>query len=94
MSSPPVSASIPNENSESGAMTWQPIETAPKDGTRFIGRRSYADRYTGALRYEKRRTWFGKTSHIPLYGWCHGRDVENIDLWQTTHWKPLAEQQP
>jgi len=68
---------------------WQPIETAPKDGTRFTGRRTSVARYTGKLLYQKRKTWFGKTSHIPLYGWCHGRDPENIDLWQPTHWKPI-----
>lgn len=73
-------------------MSWQTIETAPKDGTRFMGRKSEPDRYTGKLRYTKRRTWFGKTSHVPLYGWAHGCDVEDIDLWQPTHWMPLPEQ--
>lgn len=68
---------------------WMPIETAPKDGTRFLGRRTSVDRHTGRLRYNVRRTWFGKASHVPLYGWCHGRHVENIDLWQPTHWQPL-----
>lgn len=68
---------------------WQPIETAPRNGTHFLGRGKRACRYTGKLLYTKRRTWFGKTSHIPMYGWCHGRDVENIDLWQPTQWKPL-----
>ena len=73
---------------------WKPIETAPKDGTRFIGRSSYVVTTgmlgpLGKLRYLKRKTWFGKTSHVPLYGWCHGRDVEDIDLWNPTHWMPL-----
>lgn len=57
---------------------WQDIATAPKDGTRF----------TGKLRNTRRRTWYGKVSHVPIYGWCHGRDVENIDLWRPTHWLP------
>ena len=72
-------------------MTWETIEIAPRNYVRILGRRSYKDRYTGKLRYEKHKTWWGKTSHVPLYGWCHGRDVENQDLWFPTHWKPLAE---
>lgn len=69
---------------------WRDIATAPKDGTRFIGRGAVVDRRTGKLRhYLKRKTWFGKASHVPLYGWCHGRHVENIDLWQPTHWRAL-----
>lgn len=62
-------------------MAWQDISSAPRDGTHFTGRKGT----------RKLRTWWGKTSHVPLYGWCHGRDVENIDLWQPTHWKPRGE---
>lgn len=68
---------------------WRQIEDAPRDGTVVLGRRTYADRYTGVLRYQKRRTYWGKTSHVPLYGWNHGRDPEDQDLWQPTHWQPL-----
>jgi len=75
-------------------MKWQPIETAPKDGSRFAAKgvrygtgRNFMDRY--GVRYKLQRiTWWGKTSHVPLYGWCHGR-VENVDLWEPTHWRPL-----
>ena len=70
---------------------WQPIETAPKDGTRIIGRRSYAERYTGRLRYERHKTFWGKTSHVPIYGWNYGRDVEDQELWEPTHWMPLPD---
>ncbi len=56
---------------------WRDISCAPVTGMRFIGRRGRVERIT----------WHGKTSHIPLYGWCHGRDAENIDLWEPTHWK-------
>ena len=60
---------------------WRPIETAPKDGTLFLG----TNERSGACCV----TWFGKTSHVPLYGWCEGVDGEDIDLWWPTHWMPL-----
>jgi hypothetical protein len=62
-------------------MIWQPIETAPKDGTRIVG---MLKKYGVQVR---RVTWWGKTSHVPLYGWCHGR-VEETDLWEPVYWKP------
>ena len=62
---------------------WKPIETAPKDGTWFWGLR-------GIL---AQRTQWGKTSHVPLYGWCYVRDPDrddpDYDLWQPTHWQEL-----
>lgn len=60
---------------------WQPIETAPRDGTPFLA----AHEMGGVISI----TWYGKTSHIPLYGWCQGDDPEDIDLWHPTHWMPL-----
>lgn len=68
---------------------WDSISTAPKDGTRFLGRTSKPDPYRNyRMGYCKRITWFGKTSHVPLHGWCYGR-VENVNLWEPTHWKPI-----
>ena len=74
---------------------WQPIATAPRDGTHITGRESLGSKLVTLRgkevelrRWRKRKTWWGKTSHVPLRGWCHGRDVENIDLWQPTHWRP------
>lgn len=62
---------------------WQSIETAPKDGTLILGLR-------GLL---AQRTQWGKTSHVPLYGWCFVRDHEDedpdYDLWEPHHWMPL-----
>ena len=65
---------------------WQPIETAPKDGTFIIGRRGYDIHIT---------SW-AKTSHVPLYGWCWclEDDVENFDLWEPTHWIPDDDPPP
>ena len=68
---------------------WMGIAVAPQNGTRFIGRRRHIERYTGKMRYQTRITWWGKTSHVPLYGWCHGR-VEDVDLWEPQIWKPLT----
>lgn len=57
--------------------TWLPIASAPTDGTRIIGKAGRTIRVT----------WYGKTSHVPLYGWCYGRDVEDIDLWEPAQWR-------
>jgi hypothetical protein len=62
-------------------MDWLAIETAPKDGSRFLA--VHAKSCVIAI------TWYGKTSHVPLYGWCEGEDCEDVDLWQPTHWMPL-----
>lgn len=70
-------------------MGWQVIDTAPKDGTWILGRRPRIERYTGILRYEKHKTFWGKTSHVPLYGWNYGRNIESMNLWEPTHWQPL-----
>lgn len=70
---------------------WRPIETAPKDGTRFLGRIAYVPgNGDWKMRYHTFVTWWGKTSHVPLYGWCHGR-VENVDLWEPDRWQPLTQ---
>lgn len=68
---------------------WQVIDTAPKDGTRILGRRTRVDLYTGELRYLKRKTFWGKTSH-GFYGWNYGRNIESANLWEPTHWQPLT----
>ena len=69
-------------------MRWQPIETAPRDGTRIMARGPAGNVIRPQVR---RQTWWGKTSHVPLYGWCwmrHAQDFENVDLWNPTHWRP------
>jgi hypothetical protein len=66
-------------------MEWQPMETAPRDGTDIIV-------WDGEIRT---LTHWDKASHVPIYGWltlvCH--DPEDMDLMDPTptHWMPLPE---
>ena len=59
---------------------WRDMESAPRDGTRFL---AVVD---GAVRIV---SW-GKTSHIPLYGFCLAdQGVEEYDLCTPSAWMPL-----
>ena len=59
---------------------WQPIKTAPKDGTRFLSV------YGGQTRVVQ----YGKTSHVPLWGFCLAdQGVEEFDLVDLSVWMPL-----
>jgi hypothetical protein len=59
---------------------WQPIASAPKDGTRILVP------YEGHTRVA---AW-GKTSHVPLYGFCLAdQGVEDFDLVTVELWQPL-----
>lgn len=59
---------------------WLPIETAPKDKGCLIGL------VNGSVRFIR----WGKTSHVPMYGWCLAdQGVEDFDLCDPTHWMSL-----
>lgn len=61
---------------------WQPIETAPKDGTHFIG---VVQGFTPAEAhwdYEK-EIWFDDSLEDP--------GTNGIGTWDLTHWIPMPE---
>jgi len=63
-------------------MGWQPIKTAPKDGSRFL---AVVD---GVVRFAA----YGKTSHVLMYGFCLAdQGAENFDLCEPIYWRPLPE---
>lgn len=61
------------------AQQWLPIKSAPKDGNCFL---AVVD---GTVRQV---TW-GKTSHVPLYGWIYADQGEETDLCEPTYWMPM-----
>lgn len=65
-------------------MPWKPIDTAPKDGTRILARSSQV--IAGHKIKMMMETLWCKTSHVPLYGWNYGNDVENMEMWEPQEW--------
>lgn len=62
-------------------MDWQPMKTAPK-GERIL---AAVDGWTRIVRW-------GKTSHVPMYGWCLAdQGAEDFDLCDPECWQPLPE---
>ena len=63
-------------------MSWQPIESAPKDGTVII--------VSGGIAYWRERLnhWEGPSGWYTLTG-CEypGKPIQ----WNVTHWQPLPE---
>lgn len=67
---------------------WQPMSEAPKDSPRRL--LAVVD---GAVRFIK----WGKTSHLPLYGWCLAdQGPEDFDLCEPMCWmhKPSPPEAP
>ena len=61
---------------------WQPIETAPKDGTRVL---AVTNEYDGVLIVSWRKAWFG--NKVGEMAWF---DDEDYDTYiNITHWMPL-----
>jgi transcriptional regulator with XRE-family HTH domain len=59
--------------------TWRLIDDAPRDGTQILGRRVWADKYTGKLHYEKHATVWRDGA----WRWGSVRSV-----WYPTQWTP------
>jgi len=58
---------------------WLPIETAPRQ-------RRFLALVDGLVRFV---AW-GKTSHVPMYGWCLvDQGAEDSELCEPTHWMPF-----
>lgn len=64
-------------------MTWQPIETAPKDGTSILT-------FTNRVSHGVMVHYWGRISSYGPSGWLtHPVSINHID--QPTHWMPLPE---
>lgn len=60
---------------------WQTMDNAPID-----------ERILASVDGEVRLVQFGKTSHVPIYGWCLAdQGAEDFDLCFPTHWMPLPK---
>lgn len=59
---------------------WQPIETAPKDGTTIL-----------AVRDENPRCGYSLISFDEEFGWCglNADHEKRVALHQPTHWIPI-----
>lgn len=73
---------------------WQPIDTAPKDGTRFLAYSSTSGKLF-VCRWEERPL---KGGHWTVYldgedGWIYhlGKDPQWLVVKPVTHWMPLPE---
>ena len=61
-------------------MEWRDISSAPKDGTRVLA----------VVDGDVRVVSWGKTSHVPIYGFCLAdQGPEDFDICDPTHWMPL-----
>jgi hypothetical protein len=60
---------------------WQPIETAPKDGTLILA--------IDGLKMIARPSWYFAPSS-QTFGWLK----DNGRYWKPTHWQPMPELSP
>lgn len=64
-------------------MEWQPIETAPKDGTHFI---AYLPEFDGLNNACQVECWFSKKGLENVY-----ETIPEFEQYYPTHWMPLHQ---
>jgi hypothetical protein len=67
-------------------MTWQPIETAPKDGTWVLLYDKRSD-LAEVAQWDSDKTYF---DDCPIYGWHTANGIDYMTL-TFTHWMPMPE---
>lgn len=68
--------------------TWQPIESAPRDGTRIL----VWDGYTQFVAWWGERSLWSRQADAWVYGECGGEYNSLPEVDQPTHWMPLPEE--
>jgi hypothetical protein len=70
-------------------MNWQPIETAPRNGTWVLIWPKYASNPLVAEFSNNR--WYGCYEHykVSCGRWCEGGSVDTWPNLNPTHWQPL-----
>ena len=70
--------------------TWQPIESAPKDGTQILAWNGFYKRYTTIYWGDINADDCREPGHIPNMGWLYGNDKHSILFYRQwhylTHW--------
>jgi len=77
-------ASTPLPTSADVAAQWQPIETAPKDGSPFVAGRFTGEKrnHDGLIQVDR---WHDRTKGDSY----NGLGKFNHQFWPATHWMPL-----
>lgn len=70
-------------------MNWQPIETAPKDGTKVLVKVQYSE--IPSIAFFERGRWEISHYHLRVVGGCGycGGDIENEQDLIFTQWAPI-----
>lgn len=78
-----IREAMAQQTGDSGSLNWQPIETAPKDGTRIIG---WFPTYGRGVAWQTH--WYHQPRH-PDGGWWWYWRVSGEVPPQPTHWTPF-----
>lgn len=64
---------------------WRPIDSGPKSGRWFMGQRRWADHWTGKMKYQTAKTFWGSDDNA----WLRGSIERGFTIWQPDRWRPL-----